>query len=209
MNITMRMSLEVVSHEAVVLQAYKDSVGVWTWSVGLTNASGHNVERYIGKPQTIEKCLDIFVWALKRYADDVEKAFAPLVLNEHQAAAALSFHYNTGAIARASWVKSFKSGNTNVARKQFMDWNKPAEIIGRRQKECDLFFDGKWSSNGNSLIIPKVRANYTPDFSSSYRADIRPDLEKIFSGKSDPVSDNSSTGFLTALIDFLKGLFKK
>lgn len=187
MKITARTALELASHEGLVRQAYKDSVGVWTWSIGITSASGHNVERYIDTPQPLEHCLEIYVWALQRYADEVTKAFSPIVLNEHQLAGALSFHWNTGSISKATWVKKWLAGDVTGAKKSFMDWKKPAEIIPRRQKERDLFFDGKWSSDGMSLIIPKVRANYAPDFSSGYRADIRPDLEKIFSNKNGSV----------------------
>jgi len=42
------VAMEVASHEAIIRQAYKDSEGVWIWSVGLTSATGHVVERYIG-----------------------------------------------------------------------------------------------------------------------------------------------------------------
>ena len=33
-DITHRVTLEVVTHEGLVPEAYKDSVGVWTWSLG-------------------------------------------------------------------------------------------------------------------------------------------------------------------------------
>lgn len=71
MRIDANAAMELASHEGLVRRAYKDSVGVWTWSIGITNATGHNVERYIGKPQTRQHCLAIYVWALEKYADDV------------------------------------------------------------------------------------------------------------------------------------------
>ena len=69
------VALEVASHEAVIRQAYKDSVGIWTWSVGLTGATGHDVERYIDNPASLQHCLNIFVWALRNYAAQVNDAF--------------------------------------------------------------------------------------------------------------------------------------
>ena len=52
--ITVKIAQEIVSHEAIVREAYKDSVGVWTWSVGITNASGHKVfPRYKDNPQSL------------------------------------------------------------------------------------------------------------------------------------------------------------
>ena len=66
------VAMEVASHEAIIRQAYEGSHGIWTWSVGLTSATGHVVERYIGKPQSLEHCLSVYVWALDNYADAAE-----------------------------------------------------------------------------------------------------------------------------------------
>src|SRR5690554_6331906 len=92
------VALEVACHEALVRQTYKDSVGVLTWCVGMTNATGHTVERYIGKPASLQHCMNIYAWALDRYADGVRRAFKGTPLTKAQFAAALSFHWNTGAI---------------------------------------------------------------------------------------------------------------
>lgn len=177
------VALEIASHEAIVRQAYKDSVGVWTWSVGLTSATGHNVERYIGKPQPLEHCLKIFIWALEKYARDVNEAFAGMALTKAQFAAALSFHWNTGAIKTAAWVKKFKAGDKAGARKAFMDWRKPAAIIPRREKERDLFFDGKWSNNGTMTEYTRVKANGTPDWSSAKRINVEKQLRAAILGR--------------------------
>jgi GH24 family phage-related lysozyme (muramidase) len=178
-RVTYRVALEVACHEAIVRQAYTDSVGVWTWSVGLTNATGHDVTRYIGKPQTLEHCLAIYAWALERYADDVREAFEGHELTEAQFAAALSFHWNTGSIKRASWVRHWKAGDTGTARKRFMDWSKPPEIIPRRQKERDLFFDGKWSNDG-TMTEYGVTSRQTPDWRSARKIDVSDALKKAF-----------------------------
>jgi GH24 family phage-related lysozyme (muramidase) len=174
------VALEIASHEAIVRQAYKDSVGRWTWSVGLTSATGHDVERYIGKPQTLEKCLAVYAWALENYAEEVREAFAGYSLTKAQFAAALSFHWNTGAIRRASWVKLWKAGDIAGAGKAFMEWNKPAEIIPRRQKECDLFFDGKWSNNGTMIEYTRLTSKSTPVWSSAKRINVEKELRAAF-----------------------------
>lgn len=184
--ITEKVLLELISHEAIVRTAYKDSVGVWTWSVGITSASGHKVERYINNEQTMERCLEVFIWAVEKYAKDVLAAFPSITLTESQFAAALSFHYNTGAIKRASWVKSFNAGKIADAKKQFMDWSKPSEIIPRRTKERDLFFDGKWSSDGR-VTEYKTYANGNVNWSSAKRVDIREDLRRAM--KQDPIKE--------------------
>lgn len=182
MNITERMALEIISHEAIVRQAYKDSVGVWTWSAGITSASGHSVERYIGNPQPMQRCIEVYLWLLERYADDVREAFKGHKLNEAQFTAALSFHWNTGAIKRAAWVRHFKTGNMAAARKGFMAWSKPREIIGRRQKERDLFFDGKWSGDGRVTEFTRITSRSTPDWKSGKRVNVVPYIRAILGG---------------------------
>ncbi len=200
--ITPRTALEIASHEAVIRQAYKDSVGVWTWSVGLTNASGHNVERYIDNPQPMQKCIEVFQWALERYADDVREALGD-DLTEEQFAAALSFHWNTGAIGRASWVDHFNAGNIEAAKNAFMAWRKPPEIIPRRQAECDLFFDGTWSNKGTLPEYTRLRSNYTPDWSSRVERDV-----SAFLVQPEPIPTKERKGFWASILALL-WIFKR
>ena len=177
--LTERMVLEILEHEAIVREAYKDSVGVWTWGVGVTNASGHRVDRYRDKPATMERVLEVYVWLLRqKYLPEVLTAFAPVVLTEYELGAALSFHYNTGAIGRAEWVRLFKQGKHDAARQAFMHWSKPREIIGRRKAERDLFFDRKWTSDGRVIEYRRVRKpSYQPDWSSAHLVDVRDALK--------------------------------
>jgi GH24 family phage-related lysozyme (muramidase) len=165
--------MELVSHEGIVLEAYKDSKGIWTWGIGVTSASGHKVERYIDNPQPISKVIDIFEWLLKtKYIPSVEEAFTRC-LTEAQFAAAVSFHYNTGAIKTASWVKDFNTGNINQAAIDFMKWRNPPEILSRRTKERNLFFNGIWSNTGKATVFTRVKKpSYTPDWSSAKQVDI-------------------------------------
>lgn len=174
-DIDLQVFLEVTSHEALIRQAYKDSKGIWTWSNGITSASGHNVERYIDNPQPIERCIEVSMWLLRtKYAPAVKQAFGEKFksLTKAQFTAALSFHWNTGGILRASWVKSFCRGNETQAYAQFMNWSKPKEIIPRRRKERELFFEGKWTNDGTVLEFTRLRPNYQPDWSSGQRIDV-------------------------------------
>lgn len=182
-KITVRTAAELAVHEALVREAYKDSVGVWSWSIGITNASGHTVHpRYKDKPQTLDRCFDVYVWLLReKYAPAVRKAFEGHSLTEEQFAAALSFHYNTGAILTADWVKLWKVGDISKAKTSFMNWRKPAEIIPRREKERDLFFDGKWSGNGVVRVLGVRKPSYQPDFSSKETVQSLPILQRLLS----------------------------
>ena len=78
--------------------------GVVLHKGGTLIATGHTVERYIGNPQTVQHCMNVYAWALENYAEGVRAAFKGHALTKAQFAAALSFHWNTGAIGKAAWV---------------------------------------------------------------------------------------------------------
>lgn len=178
--LTVRVMTEIIEHEAIVPEAYKDSVGVWTWSVGITSASGHDVERYIDNPQPIGRCLEVYEWLLRtKYAPDVIKAFGELELKENEFCAALSFHWNTGRIRSAEWVKSVRAGNAAAARRQIMNFRKPVSLTKRREAERDLLFAGEWHGNGFSTVYPVRKPSYTPDWGKARKVDVRPELERI------------------------------
>lgn len=174
-KITPRVALELIEHEAIVLEAYRDSKGVWTWGIGVTNASGHQAHpRYLDKPSSVARALEVYVWLLrKKYVPAVVAAFAGAALTEAQFAAALSFHYNTGAIGRADWVKSWRAGKVATARLEIMNWRSPPEIIDRRMAERDLFFSGKWSAKGRTKVYPVRKPSYQPDFKRPRMVDVR------------------------------------
>ena len=178
-DITERVAMELIQHEAIVQEAYKDSQGIWTWGVGVTSASGHSVERYEDNPQPLAKCLAVYVWLLReKYAPAVRQAFGDHKLTEAQFAAALSFHYNTGAIERASWVKTWLTGGLAKAKEQFLEWRRPPAIMQRRRAEADLFFHGKWSSGGKAAVYPVLKPSYQPNFGAGKMVDIRDELKE-------------------------------
>jgi GH24 family phage-related lysozyme (muramidase) len=183
--ITERIMLEIIEHEGIVPQAYKDSVGVWTWGVGVTDASGHRVKRYRNNPQTIERCLEVYEWLLRvKYLPAVLRAFDGHDLSEAELGAALSFHWNTGAIERATWVKSFMVGKRTLAMAQIMNWCKPPEIRTRRRAEQRLFFKGLWSSDGIVPVytgVTRWRARPT----NPVEVDIRAALRAVVAGAAD------------------------
>ena len=175
-----RIALEIVSHEGIVREAYRDSTGVWTWSVGITNASGHTVyPRYKDQPQPLEHCLGVFKWLLEtRYLPSVTAAFGAHEPSEAQLAAALSFHWNTGAIGRASWLQMFFEGNVAGARAAIMDWSHPASLAARRAREQALFFDGNWSNDGKALVYGLSKPSYRP--AGAQKIDIRAAINAAF-----------------------------
>lgn len=179
-ELTPRIALELIAHEGIVTEAYRDSVGVWTWSVGVTDASGHKVfPRYKDKPQPLEHCIGVYLWLLReRYLPPVLAAFGGHDPSEAELAAALSFHWNTGAIARASWIRLFVNGDAANARKAMLDWARPAALLTRRKKEQALFFDGKWSEDGTALVYGVGKPSYRP--SGGKRVAVRDLVQGLF-----------------------------
>lgn len=179
-EITPRIALELIAHEGIVTQAYKDSVGVWTWSVGITDASGHKVyPRYKDKPQPLEHCIGVYLWLLReKYLPPVLTAFGSYDPTEAELGAALSFHWNTGAIARASWIKRFVGGDRAGARNAILDWARPASLLARRRLEQALFFEGKWSGDGTALVYGVAKPSYQP--SRGRRIAVRTLVEGLF-----------------------------
>jgi len=178
-----RMLLEIAEHEGLVLEAYKCSAGVLTWGFGVTNASGHRVERYDttrgGQRSTIERAVEVYEWLLRtKYLPEVRAAFRGRDLTEAQLTAALSFHWNTGAIAQADWVQSFVLGRDKKAWTEFMNWSQPREIIDRRKAERALFFDGRWSQDGLVVFYDRVnpREPRNPVWRSAREIDIRDEV---------------------------------
>ncbi len=176
--LTARALAELISHEAIVLEAYKDTEGVWTWGIGLTAASGVDPLAFKDKPATLAQALKVSVDVVRRrYLPPVVNAFGARKLNEHQLAAALSFHYNTGGIERTDWVKLWCAGKPKEAR-TFLETHylNGGDLTKRRHQEAALFFDGVWSGDGTVLLVPVSKPGYQPSFGKAKRVTLGADL---------------------------------
>lgn len=141
----MKMSTEgliaLIGHEGIVRSRYKDSVGVWTIGVGHTAAAGGlNPATYSGT-LTMQEVIDLLRKDIVKYEAAVDRAVT-VPLKQHEFDALVSFHFNTGAIGKASFVKKLNAGDRAGAMVGMMDWRKPPEIIPRRTAERDLFRTG-------------------------------------------------------------------
>lgn len=144
-------------HEGVVLKAYRDVAGVWTIGAGLTAASGV-VAPQAGMVITAEEASRLLALALTRnYAPAVRNAMP--AAKQHEFDGALSFHFNTGAIGRASWVEAWRARNQEGGRKGLAKWVKGGRKVlpglqRRRKEEADLITYGVYSA---STALPKRR----------------------------------------------------
>lgn len=182
MELTPKAVAYSLHEEGMVLEAYKDSVGVWTWAGGVTNMSGHEVyPRYLDKPQPLERCLEVTIWLMRRkYLPSVEQAFAGHTLTEAQVAAALSFHWNTGAIKKAEWVKAFCRGQMTLSRDLIMQWSSHGLLTERRKREQGLFFDGRWPADLRVPVYGVRKPAYRP--SGAKAMDLLPMIEQVMGG---------------------------
>ena len=135
--------MAIASHEGIVLSPYLDSVGVWTLGIGHTAAAGFPDPKTFKGSLMLGEAIGMFRHDLLKYEDAVNKA-VKVPLKQYEFDALVSFHYNTGAIGKASFVKKLNAGDRAGALKGIMDWRKPAEIIPRRTVERDLFKTGKY-----------------------------------------------------------------
>lgn len=149
----MRMSAEglafLEAHEGVVLKAYRDPVGIWTIGAGLTSASGV-VKVAPGMIITSAEATRLLDQALSRnYEPSVKKAMPRA--KQHEFDAGVSFHWNTGAIGKASWVKRWQANAAKeLIRAGLMAWNKGGGrvlpgLTRRRKEEAAMLLEGVYT----------------------------------------------------------------
>lgn len=149
-------------HEGVVLRAYRDTVGVLTIGAGLTKASGV-VDPKPGMTITAEDASRLLTLALRRnYEPAVRYALQRRGRDDcaqHEFDGALSFHFNTGSIGRASWVDAWHMDNRQGVRAGLLKWVKGGGKVlpglkRRREEEARLILDGVYDP---SEALPKRR----------------------------------------------------
>ncbi len=150
----------LVQEEGEVLRAYRDVVGRWTIGVGLTDASGV-VKVKSGMTITRAESRRLLGLALRRnYEPAVGRAMPGAA--QHEFDAGVSFHFNTGAIGRASWVDLWreKAGRAAIVQR-FMLWTRgggkvlPA-LTKRRMRELSMLLDGKYPVTANEPVRASV-----------------------------------------------------
>ena len=100
-----------------------------------------------GTVWTQAQCDARFAHDIERYAADVRKAIGNASTAQHQFDALVSFHYNTGAIARATLTRMHKAGDYAAAANEFARWNRAGGrvlkgLVRRRREEATLYRSG-------------------------------------------------------------------
>ncbi|MEM6586436.1 MAG: lysozyme [Pseudomonadota bacterium] len=131
-----------------MVEAYPDpGTDAEPWTIGW-GATGPGLElgSRIG-PGTVwtqKQCDARLADDLRRYARDVANAIGDAPTTQSQFDAMVSFHYNTGAIARATLTKKHCNGDYDGAAREFKRWNKAGGrvlkgLVRRRREEEWLY----------------------------------------------------------------------
>jgi len=172
MHTTERGLLALVRHEGIVPGPYLDVKQVWTFGIGHTAAAGPPDPARMprGMPTDLEagirEAFKVFRTDLAAYEAAVRRVVT-VPLKPHEFDALVSFHYNTGGIARAALTRHLNAGNRAAAADAFMGWLKPAAIRSRREAERDLFRHGLYPTG--TIPVWAVDRNGRVDFSRPIR----------------------------------------
>lgn len=208
MKLSERGLMALIAHEGIVQSKYYDSVGVATIGVGHTKAAGGvNPDTFTGK-MSIAEVFDLLRADVAKYEAAVDRA-VKVPVKQNQFDALVSFHYNTGAIAKASLVKKLNAGDFEGAAAGFDAWVKPPEIKPRRMAEKALFKSGIYPEPFATIYPASPQGKVL--WNSGKRVDLRkelgvstvsPQVPSPEPGPSPPELSGNS-GLLGAIIKFI------
>lgn len=210
MHMTDRGLLALARHEGIVPGPYRDSTGTWTFGIGHTAGAGppDPAKMPRGMPDNLDAAIReafrVFRTDLAAYEADVRRAVT-VPLEPHEFDALVSFHFNTGGIAREALTRHLNAGNRVAAADAFLNWRRPASIIPRRKAERDLFRHGRYP--GGTIPVWSVDRAGHVDFSRPVRRLTETQaLDLLHPVKPGP-SPNAPTGWLARLAAILTRLF--
>ncbi|AUX69254.1 glycoside hydrolase [Porphyrobacter sp. HT-58-2] len=131
-----------------MIEAYPDpgtGAAPWTIGWGATGRDLFNGGRIgPGTRWTQAQCDARLADDLRRYAAEVEAAIGTAPTTPCQFDALVSFHYNTGAIARATLTRKHIAGDHAGAAREFARWNRAGGrvlkgLVRRRAAEAELY----------------------------------------------------------------------
>lgn len=135
-----------------MVEAYPDpGTGAQPWTIGWgATGKGLDTSERIG-PGTIwtqAQCDTRLASDLVTYASEVAQAIDDAPTTQAQFDAMVSFHYNTGAIRRATLTRKHKEGDFAGAAAEFARWNKAGGrvlkgLVNRRREEARLYKTGQ------------------------------------------------------------------
>lgn len=131
-----------------MIEAYPDpGTGGEPWTIGwgATHMDGRKVRR--GDVIAQGEADALLEEHLVHYAADVARALGGAATSQAQFDAMVSFHYNTGAIAKATLTKKHCAGDFEGAAREFARWTRAGGrvmkgLVRRRDAEAALYRQG-------------------------------------------------------------------
>ena len=127
-----------------LVEAYPDpGTGGAPWTIGW-GATGPGIGQ--GTVWTVAQCDARLEADLVRYAAEVSEALGAAPTTQAQFDALVSFHYNTGAIRRATLTRKHVAGDHAGAAVEFARWNRAGGrvmrgLVRRRSAEAALYLN--------------------------------------------------------------------
>ncbi len=131
------------------MEAYPDpGTGAEPWTIGWGATRG-GLHGHVG-PHTVwtqDQCDERLAQDLARYASEVRRAIGDTPTTQGQFDAMVSFHYNTGAISRATLTRRHVARDFEGAAGEFKRWNIAGGrvlkgLVRRRAAEERLYREG-------------------------------------------------------------------
>ena len=125
-----------------MVEAYPDpGTGGEPWTIGW-GATGSGIGP--GTVWTQQRCDARLESDVARHARDVAFALGDAPTTQAQFDALVSFHYNTGAIARSTLLRRHLAGDYRAAEEEFARWNRAGGrvlkgLVRRRAAEARLY----------------------------------------------------------------------
>ena len=131
-----------------MIEAYPDpATGAAPWTIGWGATGKDHVHGGRIGPDTVwtqAQCDARLADDLARYAAEVAAAVGLAPTTQAQFDALVAFHYNTGAIARATLTRKHREGDREGAAREFARWTRAGGkvlkgLVRRRAAEAELY----------------------------------------------------------------------
>jgi lysozyme len=136
--------IDLIRHfEGLYLNAYQDSVGVWTIGWGHTGLKHKDGTVFKGRTISKQEAFDLFRYDMDFFEGRVSR-YVKIALNDDEFAALVSFDFNTGGLPDSTLLRLLNAGDRQGAADQFLRWDKAggkvlAGLTRRRKSERNLF----------------------------------------------------------------------
>jgi lysozyme len=144
----------LADREGMRLEAYQDTVGVWTIGLGHTSAAGPP-EVYEGMTITEDEAWEIFYDDCESFRKDA-RALVVVPVEQYEYDATASFIYNIGTaqFMGSTFLDRLNAGDYAGAAEAMLWWDVPPEVMSRRRGEHAQFSEGRYvariDENGNA-----------------------------------------------------------